>query len=549
MTTLYRKHRPQTFGEVVNQNHIKTTLQHEIAAEKTAHAYLFCGPRGIGKTTLARVFTKAINCEKRLAGKFEPCNKCASCQEINESRSLDIMEIDAASHNGVDNVRENIIASARVAPSRLKYKVFIIDEVHMLSTSAFSALLKTIEEPPSHIVFILCTTEIHKVPTTIISRCQRFDLKKIGVAEITKKLEYIAKEEGVKINKAILEEIARRSEGHMRDAESLLGQLLVVGGPAKAGESAEITEEEANLIIPRSDIHEIINLIGYLNKKDSGSAIRLVNKLVDEGIELKNFTDNAIETLRRVMLNKVNPALAENLSLGLGEQVEIELTEAAKDLALPRILTMLEELMEARNELKNSFITQLPLELAIVRIGLGVGISEQPRGQVSSPAAAPQGGASGKTAGGTGAKPAGPLKTESGGPILAIEEILGKWNEVLARVKKYNHSLSFILRVCEPRSRPGGALCLAFKYKFHKDRIDNPGIRAIVEKTLKEVYNTPLRVEAIIDEAIEVSQVETVGKDEQHIPVNGENKKKGEDLPQGDIMSSILKTFGGRIVG
>ena len=189
MSTLYRKYRPQTFGEVVNQNHVKITLQNEIQAGKIAHAYLFCGPRAVGKTTIARVFAKAVNCTNRKEGDFEPCNKCDNCQSIFDGRNLDVIEIDAASHTGVDNVRENIIASARVAPSNYKYKVFIIDEIHMLSASAFNALLKTMEEPPAHAIFILCTTEVHKVPTTIISRCQRFDFKRIGVSEITKKRE------------------------------------------------------------------------------------------------------------------------------------------------------------------------------------------------------------------------------------------------------------------------------------------------------------------------------------------------------------------------
>ncbi|MCG2695410.1 DNA polymerase III subunit gamma/tau [Candidatus Parcubacteria bacterium] len=197
MATLYRKYRPQNFKEVVNQNHIKITLENEIKTGKTAHAYLFCGPRGVGKTTMARVMVKTVNCLNRKAADSDPCNECEICKDITAGRSLDIIEIDAASHTGVENVRENIIASARVAPSRCKYKVFIIDEAHMLSISAFNALLKIIEEPPAYVMFILCTTEVHKVPTTIISRCQRFDFKRIGVNDIVKKLNYIIKNEGI----------------------------------------------------------------------------------------------------------------------------------------------------------------------------------------------------------------------------------------------------------------------------------------------------------------------------------------------------------------
>ena len=204
MSTLYRKYRPQNFAQVVGQNHIKVTLEQEIKSGKIAHAYLFCGSRAVGKTTLARIFAKSINCEKRDVASAEPDGECLSCKEITQGRALDVIEIDAASNTGVDNVRDNIIASARVTPSRLKYKVFIIDEVHMLSTQAFNALLKIIEEPPVFIVFILCTTEVHKVPLTIISRCQRFDFKRISVNDVVKKLTYIIQSEKVVVEKNIL---------------------------------------------------------------------------------------------------------------------------------------------------------------------------------------------------------------------------------------------------------------------------------------------------------------------------------------------------------
>jgi len=222
MSTLYRDYRPQNFSEVLGQNHIKITLQNEIAAGKLAQAFLFCGPRAVGKTTLARVLAKTVNCQDRPKGDPEPCNHCASCQAITQGKNLDVVEIDAASNTGVDNVRENIINFSRLAPASSNYKVFIIDEVHMLSISAFNALLKIIEEPPRYVIFILCTTEIQKVPATIISRCERFDFKRISVADIVKKLTLIANRENIQIDPEVLEAVARRSGGHLRDAESLL---------------------------------------------------------------------------------------------------------------------------------------------------------------------------------------------------------------------------------------------------------------------------------------------------------------------------------------
>ena len=529
MTTLYRKYRPQTFAEIVGQNHIKTILTHEIESDKVAHAYLFCGPRAVGKTTMARLVAKAINCEKRVAGKLEPCDKCAACQSIVAGRSLDVLEIDAASNTGVDNVRENIIASARVAPNQLKYKVFIIDEVHMLSPSAFNALLKIIEEPPKFVVFILCTTEIHKVPATIISRCQRFDFRRISVADVTKKLTHIVSKEGVSIDKEILEAIARHSGGHMRDAESLLGQVVNVGGK-------EITREEADLVIPRSDLGEVVNLIELLSKKDAGGAIRLVNRLLDEGLDLKVFLTDLLEVLRKMLLIKINPALAQNVGAELGESLELKVSELGKVFAVEQLAAALEQFGKAIFEIKNSFILQLPVELAIIRLCSATTVSRP-------------------VAGGTvAARPVvtnKPATEQLKGPgEVSFSEVREKWNELLVKVKKYNHSLSFILRVCQPRSLNGNAVCLAFKYKFHKDRLNDPVIRSSMEKVLKEVYNTQMTVEAVIDETLTIDENGN-GNGNGHAPIiekevsTGELPAKSEDK----MIDKLLKTFGGKVVG
>ena len=279
----------------MGQNHVKVTLENEIQTGKFSHAYLFCGPRAVGKTTLARLLAKSINCQERKNGEYEPCNNCSHCQEITEGKSLDVVEIDAASHTGVDNVRENIIAASKISPSQLDYKVFVIDEVHMLSISAFNALLKVLEEPPSNVIFVLCTTEVHKVPSTIISRCERFDFKRVNMADMVKKLNYIAEQEGIKVDKEILEQVARHAEGYVRDAESLLGQLVAISGK-------EITQKEADLVLPRSDLDMILDLLDKLVKKDVSKSVRIVNNLVDNGVDLKKFTSDLIEVLRKLML-------------------------------------------------------------------------------------------------------------------------------------------------------------------------------------------------------------------------------------------------------
>lgn len=528
MATLYRKYRPQAFGEAVGQNHIKVTLQNEISTGKITHAYLFCGPRAVGKTTFARLLAKAINCLNRKEGKFEPCNKCNSCLDVVNNRSLDVIEIDAASYTGIDNVRDNIIAGARITPTKCKYKVFIIDEVHMLSIPAFNALLKTLEEPPAHVVFILCTTEVHKVPTTIISRCERFDFHRINIEDMVKRLSMIAKEEGIKVEKNILEAVARQAEGHMRDAESLLGQIVAVAGK-------EITQEEADLVIPRSDIAEIVNLIDVLARKDAASGISLINRLLDDGVNLEKFIADFIEVLRKIMLGKINPALEEKLGIDVGESFEMKINEIKKDLSLERIINILERFIDAKTELKSSFIIQLPIELAITELCLDAPSVGQ-KAVLSQTSKNP-----GKETN-PGVRPV-PSHLSS---KIDREALLDRWNEFLAKIKKYNHSLSFILRVCQPVSLEGNQLCLAFKYKFHKDRINEAKIKELVQKTLREVYGLPLIIETVIDENLEIEE-KINGNGKEEIKEKKE-EEKGDKKEEGGMMNDLLKTFGGKVI-
>lgn len=533
MTTLYRKYRPQTFGELFGQNHIKLTLINEIETNRLAHAYLFCGPRAVGKTTIARLLAKALNCEKRKEGEHEPCNNCAICSEIAADRNMDVIEIDAASHTGVDNVRENIIALSKVSNTRSKYKVFIIDEAHMLSTSAFNALLKVLEEPSKNVIFILCTTEIHKVPATIISRCQRFDFKRINVSEIIKKLRFIAKKENIDIENSILENIARQSGGHLRDAESMLGQIVAIGGK-------KITQEEADLVIPRSDILEAINLVRFLSQKDASSAVGLINKLINEGIDLNRFLIDLIELLRKIMIIKLNPVLISKLDLEFGQNIENEISAVSQNLNLDQTIRIIEKVINAKNNLKSNFIIQLPVETAIIEICFTANekinnkneiIKENETRAVSQNNSTRQG---------------------SINPDISLNLILEKWAEVLIKIKKYNHSLSFILRVCEPRSVNNGKLCLAFKYKFHKDRVDQVNIKRILEKVIEEVYANRVEVESIVDESLEVNNkiggvVENEKSPEMDIkePQNSSSEPQENDK---NMLDNLLKTFGGKVI-
>jgi len=341
MSTLYRQYRPQSFAEVFGQSHIKITLSEEIKRQQVASAYLFCGPRAVGKTTIARLLAKALNCLNRPADSAEPCNQCVNCLAIAAGQSLDIIEIDAASQTGVDNVRENIIASSRLAPSSGQYKVFIIDEVHMLSNSSFNALLKTLEEPPQKVIFILCTTEVHKIPATVISRCERFDFKKISPTDMAKKLQYILKQEGWAADDAVLAAIAKNSQGHLRDAESLLGQLLAISQPAQDG-PATLTMEDFYLLAPNSDMVLISQFLTALVDQKAIEAIGLVNQLVTDGRDVRVFLQDLIELLRQLLLSKINPQLLPNYQAQWGDDDAFGLLDLRQRLSINRLVQLLQ---------------------------------------------------------------------------------------------------------------------------------------------------------------------------------------------------------------
>ncbi len=362
MAVLYRKYRPQNFAEIIGQEHVKQTLANEVSTNSISHAYLFCGPRGSGKTTFARVFAKSVNCENRKDGQFEPCGKCSSCQEITGGNAMDIIEIDAASHRGIDDIKE-LKEGIRISPVKSKYKIFIIDECHQLSKDASNALLKTLEEPPSHAIFILATTEIHKMLPTIISRCQRFDFKRLQSSDIIKKLEYIAGKEGIKFDKSALSLIALNARGSFRDAESLLDQCLSFSGKTSIIKTADIED-----LLGIVEIGQISKFVDFLIGKKAKEAILFVDAMVDGGADLQEFTKTLVFYLREAMLSKINPDFLKPESSGFSAEEIAKLKSQIEGLSGKEIQNMLELFIEADNKMKYASISQLPLELAIVDI-------------------------------------------------------------------------------------------------------------------------------------------------------------------------------------
>ena len=349
---LYRAYRPQAFKEVSGQEHIVRTLQNAIINNKVAHAYLFSGPRGTGKTTIAKIMAKSINCPNSRDG--EPCNECEICKGITKGMISDVVEIDAASNNGVDEIRD-IRDKVKYLPSEGKYKVYIIDEVHMLSTGAFNALLKTLEEPPVHAIFILATTEPHKIPATILSRCQRFDFRGVGVKEIIERIKFISKNENIEISNEAIELIAECAEGGMRDALSLLDEAI-----SFAGSKVEVSD--VYQVSGAVDLDNMLEVANDVLEKDSSRVLASLEKIIDLGKEIPKICNDLISFYRDMLIYKNNPKAEKALYNNL------EFVKLAKKTTNQRIYFYLNILNEAQNNMKFTNQKRTYLELALVKM-------------------------------------------------------------------------------------------------------------------------------------------------------------------------------------
>ncbi len=366
---LYRKWRSRSFDEIIGQAHIVQTLENALATGRLAHAYIFSGPRGTGKTSSARILAKVINC---LAPEGErPCNRCAICLSINDSSSLDLIEIDAASNTQVDKVRDVIVEKVNFAPNEARIKMYILDEAHMLSNSAFNALLKTIEEPPPHAMFILATTEIHKIPATILSRCQRLDFRRITVPEIADHLGWVLEQEGISAEAEVLELVARQATGSMRDALSLLDQLLAHGG-------SHLTLAEARAALGLAATEAIQALLDYVLAQDISGALQLVSQLMDQGSDPRQFVADVLDHLRALLLTLAG---GNRQLLNLPEEALLRLRTQGSHVQPAALVEMIRLFNQAAADLKLGLQPQLPVELAIVEAVLAL----QARGAAPAP--------------------------------------------------------------------------------------------------------------------------------------------------------------------
>ena len=359
-----RKWRPQAFDEVTGQETVTTTLKNAIEFDRLHHAYLFSGARGVGKTTTARLFAKALNCHKTPKPNTKPCRiddptACVSCVEISESRSIDVLEIDAASHTGIDDVRETILENININPARDRFKIFIIDEVHQLSRPAFNALLKTLEEPPGNVVFIMATTELHKVPDTILSRCQEFIFRTIAPQKIRDRLKMIADAEKIKIDEPALWELARSGEGSMRDAQSNFDQVISFSGE-------KITIEDVTRALGIADIGMLKRVLASIARQDSREILNVVDEMVSRGHDLRNFSRDVLALIRDLLVYKVAEGSAELFEGAALAQADLK--ELAEPFSEPDLVRFFSSLSETETKLRDAVNSRYVLEMGLVKL-------------------------------------------------------------------------------------------------------------------------------------------------------------------------------------
>ena len=353
---LYRVYRPKNFSDVIGQEHIVRTLKNQIENNNVGHAYLFCGTRGTGKTSTAKIFSRAVNCTN--LHNDEPCNECENCREILEDKTMDVVEIDAASNNSVDDIRE-LRENVKYSPAKAKYKVYIIDEVHMLSQGAFNALLKTLEEPPSYVIFILATTEPHKIPATILSRCQRFDFKRVTVKDISSRMRYICEKEGIEADEKALNLIARNSQGALRDALSILDQCI-------SFEGNKISYNDVIELLGSVNIEQLFDLAESIIKEDTRKSLQILNDFIIWGKDVRNLVNDLIDHFRNLMVCKISNDLDEIISLP-EETIDL-LKQQAETIDINNLIRILNILSETQDGMKISSNPRVLMEVTMMKI-------------------------------------------------------------------------------------------------------------------------------------------------------------------------------------
>ncbi|MFC2008251.1 DNA polymerase III subunit gamma/tau [Chloroflexota bacterium] len=492
----YRKWRPQTLAEVVGQEQVTQTLINALSGERVSHAYLFCGPRGTGKTSTGRILAKAVNCLNN--GKGEPCNTCSLCQAVTEGRAFDVIEIDAASNRGIDEIRE-LRERVGYAPNQSRYKVYIIDEVHMLTKEASNALLKTLEEPPPHVIFILATTEAHKVLPTVLSRCQRFDFRRLSGADVVSKLTRICTVEGIQLEPEALRLVAKSAAGSLRDAENLLEQLTTYYG-------SQVELHQVQTILGITGDWRAKELVKYIISNDVSAGMATINSVNSDGLDLRQFNRELMEYLRGLLLVKA----------GSDEAIDFTPDDIAelKDLAAKASLTQILRAVKLFGEVELGFdnYSSLPLELALVDCVLaseGKGsVPRQAEPEEVVVAVTPTVVATYPEPPPAKAEPVGTLESvpepvSVPAPPLGseIEQLKLNWKRLIeespADIKRTNAVALLRSAGVKPIAMEDNAVVLAFRYSIHKENMEKPENQQVAEKIISRFLGRSCQVRCI----------------------------------------------------
>lgn len=502
---LYRIYRPQGWQEVVGQEHVVQTLRNALQAGRVAHAYLFAGPRGTGKTTLARLLAKAVNCLAPDPA-VRPCDRCENCLAVKEGRFLDLIEIDAASNTSVEDVRD-LRDKVNFAPSQGKYKVYIIDEVHMLSTAAFNALLKTLEEPPPHVIFVLATTEIHKIPATVLSRCQRHEFRRLSVAEIVGQLRRIVEKENLRADDEALVLIARQASGSLRDAISLLDQVASAGLP--------ITLALVQNLLGTATHTSVLELVEAIHAKEAGHALEIIHHTLDGGADARAFARQVVDHLRALLLIQ----FGNEAEIDATPEMKEQMRQQARYFSTVALLSMIKSFNNAAVDARSSWLPSLGLELAVAealsasstdpRQSAAVVSSSAPAASHPVPpdsAAAPKPMAEPSQSKGTSAPPAAQPS------VIPLEKVRNAWPEIRKRLKPHHPSTDGLLNSCQPMEIRGNDLILGFKSEIVRSLMDRPEHIEPTRKTLQDVLGVELNIRCVV--------VNAQGKLPPHIPAD-----------------------------
>ncbi len=496
---LYRKWRPTSFDDVVGQEHVTTTLKNQIATGRIGHAYLFVGSRGCGKTTTARILAKEVNVVSA-----DPQRVQQIGDAITEGRSLDVIEIDAASHTGVDAMRE-ILDKVSYQPGELKHKVYIIDEVHMLSTSAFNAMLKTLEEPPPHVIFILATTDPQKIPATVLSRCQRFTFKRVPVEKIVGRLRHLCNEEGIEADDHALRLIARHATGALRDAVSLLDQLA-------SSNSLRITAADVREVLGATDTATVKALTEGLIAKDIAAGYDAIQRAIDQGADARQIARQMVDYLRALMQIK---ASQNNAGGELSEAERIELSVHAERLSVAQISKAARAFSEAINEMRGTTDAQLPLEMAYVDCVLAGNepaqrTVEEPQRSAARPdlaqpsrrEAPSQRPAQQKTAPAVEQNVAQmAAQAPSAGGSLTLENVKAQWKQFIKEVDAQNKPAAALLRSCHLHDVSGNVVHIRADHDLFRQRLDNPNNKNVIISVVNRMFGGRYELHVFVNQA------------------------------------------------